>query len=74
MEGTMKKKNAAPLAILAILAIMSTGTVMAASDRCVVVEADGNVLKLECRKDTNSFKPGMEVKIKTDSRAAIEGC
>ena len=47
---------------------------MAASDRCVVVKSEENTLTLECTKDTSSFKPKMEVKIKTSSRAAVEGC
>ena len=47
---------------------------MAASDKCVVVKAAGKELTLECRKDTESFRPGTEVKIKSNSKAAIEGC
>jgi hypothetical protein len=59
-----------------LVAILCAITVpaMAASDKCVVVKATGNELTLECRKDTESFQPGTEVKIKTNSKAAIEGC
>jgi hypothetical protein len=59
-----------------LVAILCAITVpaMAASDKCVVVKAAGNELTLECRKDTESFQPGTEVKIKTNSKAAIEGC
>lgn len=47
---------------------------MAASDKCVVIKAEGNELTLECRKETDRFQPGMEVKIKSNSKAAVEGC
>jgi len=47
---------------------------MAASDKCVVVKSEGNELTLECRKETDRFQPGTEVKIKSNSKAAVEGC
>ncbi len=71
MEDKMKKGAAA---IAATLLLLSINTAMAASDRCVVVKSEENMLTLECTKDTSSFKPKMEVKIKTSSRAAVEGC
>ncbi len=71
MEDNMKKGAAA---LLAAVVSLSMSTAMAASDRCVVVKSEENILTLECSKETSSFKPNMEVKIKTSSRAAVEGC
>ena len=70
-EDTMKKLLTAMLVVIQCAVI---GPAMAASDKCVVVQAAGNELTLECRKDTESFQPGTEVKIKSNSKAAIEGC
>ena len=67
----MKKLLAA---MLVAIQCAITVPVMAASDKCVVVKAVGNKLTLECRKDTERFQPGTEVKIKSNSKAAIEGC
>ena len=70
-EETMKT-----LLTVMLVAIQCVITVpaMAASDKCVVVKAAGNELTLECRKDTERFQRGTEVKIKSNSKAAIEGC
>ena len=66
------KNITAVLLALSLSLLMSAA--MAASDRCRVVKSEGNILMLECNKDTSGFKPKMEVKIKTSSRAAVEGC
>ncbi len=64
--------------ILLAGSLIATGAngVFAASDRCTVIEADGNRLILECRKETETvFNPGSGVKIKTDrKRGSMEGC
>ena len=60
-------------AILAIL-LGSYSVALAASDRCVVVKSEGNLLTLECRKNTEQFKLGAEIKIKTSRKAPVEGC
>ena len=63
--------------ILAFVAGLSLSghCVLAASDRCVVKESEGNILVLECRGETDKFAPGSNVKIKTDKRSApVEGC
>ena len=60
--------------VLVVLQCLFISMAMAASDKCVVVETDGNHLTLECKKETNGFQPGMEVKIKSVRRAAVEGC
>ncbi len=66
------KKLAAVM--LVVIQCAYSSAAMAASDKCVVVKAAGNELTLECRKDTESFQPGTEVKIKSNGKAAIEGC
>ena len=53
---------------------LSSGLVIAASDRCVVEKSEGKTLVITCRKDTNGFKPGTEIKIKSSRKAALEGC
>ena len=59
------------------LFILTAGAsaLMAASDRCVVVETEGKRIVLECRKETSKFREGTGVKIKSDKNgAAVEGC
>ena len=45
-----------------------------ASNRCEVKRSEGKTLILECRDNTDNFKKGSSVKIKTDRKALIEGC
>ena len=63
--------------IIGAILAMILGTysyALSASDRCVVVKSEGKLLTLECRKNTEQFKPGAEIKIKTSRKAPIEGC
>jgi hypothetical protein len=62
--------------LVVLLLLAGTGSAaFAASARCVVVEAEGNKLVLECERGTDGFEPGREVKIKAErTGAAIEGC
>ena len=69
----MKKGMVIATTLLFLLALGMTS--WAASKRCVVVEAEENRLILECKGDTDDFKEGVEVKIKTvKKKAAVEGC
>ena len=72
MEDTMKYITT----VLTITLIaLFTGVGMAASDRCIVEKSEGRTLVITCKKDTGSFKPGSEIKIKTSrKKAALEGC
>ena len=62
--------------ILALFFLTAGATsLIAASDKCTVVEATGKRLVLECRKETSKFKEGTGVKIKSERKgAAVEGC
>ncbi len=60
-------------AITALLCLF-VSTSMAASDKCVVVNSEGKMLTLECKKSTNSFQEGTEIKIKSSRKPAVEGC
>ena len=63
--------------IVGVIVAIILGTfsaALAASDRCVVVKSEGKQLTLECRKNTEQFKAGAEIKIKTSRKAPIEGC
>ena len=61
--------------IIASLFLLPAG-LLAASNKCEVVEVDGNKLILECERDNAELKAGDQVKLKTvrSSSAAIEGC
>lgn len=49
--------------------------VWAISDKCEIVESEGNRLILECKHETDGFEEGKTVKIKTVRKSgAIEGC
>ena len=61
------------LSTMAVLIALSLPS-WAASKRCVVIESEENRLVLECKGETEDFIEGMEVKIKTVKKAAIEGC
>lgn len=60
----------------AVVFMMMTGeSVLAASNKCRVVEVEEERLVLECDRDTSQFKPGDRLKIKSIRKdAAIEGC
>ena len=61
--------------ILLICLIFAGGSVIAASNKCRVVEAEGKKMVLECERDTSQFASGDQVKIKSVRKgAAVEGC
>ena len=61
--------------ILLIFLIFVGSSVSAASNKCRVVEAEGNKMVLECDRDTSQFASGDQVKIKSVRKeAAVEGC
>ena len=69
----MKKKTGA--SILLICLIFAGGSVIAASNKCRVVEAEGKKMVLDCERDTSQFASGDQVKIKSVRKgAAVEGC
>ncbi len=60
---------------MVMMVVGGATAVSAASARCVVVEAEGQELVLECERGTDDFKPGQEVKLRVErARAAMEGC
>lgn len=60
--------------ISASLFLLPVG-LLAASNKCEIVEVDGNKLILECERDNAALKAGDQVKLKTVRRSAqIEGC
>jgi hypothetical protein len=72
-EAGMKKITSA--SILSICLIFAGGSVIAASNKCRVVEAEGKKMVLECERDASQFTSGDQVKIKSvRTGAAVEGC
>ena len=71
MEDQMKLISTA--VIITVVCLFASAS-MAASDKCVVVKAEGKMVTLECKKDTDRFAAGTEVKIKSNRKAAVEGC
>ncbi len=60
---------------MVMMVIGGATAVSAASARCVVVEAEGQELVLECEGGTDDFQPGQTVKLRVErSRTAMEGC
>lgn len=60
--------------VIASLFLIPVG-LFAASNKCEVVEVDGNKLILECERDNTELEPGDQVKFKTVRKSApIEGC
>ena len=73
VENNMKKNLT--IVIVAVLFLFQVMPVLAASDKCKVIEAEGNTLVLECKHETDSFERGTTLKIKTERKSsAIEGC
>lgn len=68
-------KLATCTAIVVVFMMLTGESVLAASNKCRVVEVAEERLVLECDRDTSQFKPGDRVKIKSIRKdAAIEGC
>ena len=68
-------KLATCTAIVVVFMMLTGKSVLAASNKCRVVEVDEERLVLECDRDTSKFKTGDRVKIKSIRKdAAIEGC
>lgn len=69
----MKRKLT--LATLLIVWLATSGTGLAVSNKCTVLEVDEKKLVLECERDTEGLAAGDQVKIKSvPKRTAIEGC
>ena len=72
-EDGMKKLTSA--SILLTCLIFAGGSVIAASNKCRVVEAEAKKMVLDCERDTSQFAVGDQVKIKSVRKgAAVEGC
>lgn len=60
---------------LVIASLLLPAGLMAASNKCEVLEVDGKRLILECERDNAQLQPGDRVKLKTARKnAQVEGC
>lgn len=70
------KKLIIPVVVISLV-FVSYQALLGASNKCVVIESQGNNLELRCERETRQFKNGDTVKIKSDRKKtsiAIEGC
>lgn len=67
------RKACAVLMAIMVIAVVPIAA-MGASGKCTVTKSQGTTLELECTRETTEFQPGTKIKIKTDRKAAVEGC
>lgn len=67
-------KRVISAACILVLTAWTASSVFAASAKCTIVKVEGTQMVLDCGEKTKKFNEGVKIKIKSEKKAAVEGC